>query len=136
MKTSKEVREIIANHVRENILKGEYHFLGLQYNLIGDSFQQWVDFDWGADIDFDSYEYRVKPKTITINGVEIPKPLSESDMVNIEEKGAVYYPCSNKTLYSLESRNYSVVHKAWKNISYATKEEAIEASKALFGIEG
>lgn len=33
------------------------------------------------------FEFRLKPKTITLNGIEIPAPLSKED----QRKGAVYY---------------------------------------------
>ncbi|WP_300733817.1 hypothetical protein [Pseudomonas sp.] len=124
MKTSKEVREIIADKVRENIINGVYVYEGIQYKS---ALGNWMDED--GDLDF-GYEYRVKPQTITINGVEIPKPLGGSEML-----GDVVYYCVDNSEFLYKQRKGQAIVDQGVRFAYATKEEAIRASKALFGIK-
>lgn len=134
MKTSKEMQLKILDRMKDNVSRGECAFTGIQYKDEDDGLG-FVDEDIFT-LQFHEYEYRIKPETIKINGVEIPVPLGEMEMKYLDKSDAIYFPCSSPFLFSVESRNYSVQNEAWNCIAYKTKEEAIEASKALFGIEG
>lgn len=87
-----------------------------------------------SDFVFDPYStwYRIKPKTIIVNGVEIPKPLDACD-IKIKDDNIFYMPsCLERGWESFSLGYYNNYRPA---IVYFTKEEAIEASKKLFGIE-
>lgn len=128
MKTSKEMQLKIIDKMRENIENNESLLNGIEY--------YWrVDDEWRAtncmtDSDFFDYEHRIKPETVTINSVDIPKPL---DISTIERGSTYYFPQCHERMYG-ELMGLSIIeYNVW--YPYATKEEAIEASKSLFGIK-
>ena len=133
MKTSKEMQLKIIDKMRENIESGKCAFDSIQYEDEDDGLG-FVDEDMFT-LQFNEYEYRIKPQTITINGVEIPKPLDKDEIVKIgvgrmnrvysvSHKGAL---CGVLTPETALAYGYSFV--------YRTEAEAIEASRLLFGIE-
>lgn len=126
MKTSKEMQLRILDKMRENVESDKPLYLDIQGLVDGN---EWRD-DIGFIVDFEFSEYRIKPSTITINGVEIPKPLSESEILG----NKIYcYVCNNKSLHGGEFGN--LIQDKGIRFVYKTKEEAIEASKLLFGIK-
>ena len=97
----------------------------------------WWSFN-NADIDYLSFttieEYRIKPKTIKVNGFDVPEPIHENPKI-----GSLYF------IPSLESENLHITRR-WdgqgfdsirlsRNICHATKEAAIAHAKALLGID-
>lgn len=129
MKTSKEMQLKIIDKMRENVENDLALMNSIQYRNRVNSL--WDDriHDVGAS-QFERLEMRVKPQTITINGVEIPKPLSRDDI----KYGIIYYYVNNnKSLY--EQRYGEFIHAHGIRFVYSTEAEAIEASKLLFGIE-
>lgn len=81
-------------------------------------------------------KYGLEPETIVLkNGLEIPKPLTQEQVCK--------FPCDVK-VYSIWSLGDFYIEKNPldcchymndKSLIYATKEEAIEASKILFTLE-
>lgn len=126
MKTSKEMQLKILDKMRENVEND----LPLMSDVQIFAYGEWKD-DESSEFLFDYYEYRIKPQTITINGVEIPKPI---DIKDIDTTGNYYFPQCHEEMYGmlkgLSILEYNVFYP------YATEEEAIQASKALFGVEG
>lgn len=127
MKTSKEEMAKIYRKMADNVERGIDAHSGIQFYRSFD--EKWIDKD-GTDT-YKNILYRIKPETITLkNGVEIPKPLDHEELQSGEK---YYFPNNNKYLYGSEIAQNIMLMKV--NFIYATKEEAIEASKALFGIE-
>lgn len=124
MKTSIEMQLKIADKIKSNIESGVNLFDGIQLNgQLG-----WLEFK--AMRDMREHEYRIKPETITINGVEIPKPLNHD---GITSSDTYYFPQCREKMYG-ELMGISIIeYDVW--YAYSTKEEAIEASKLLFGIK-
>lgn len=128
MKTDKKTMSLVLRRAAQNIDRGLKPFKDIQY--LG-HYGAWIDMV-GFDID-ENVEYRIKPKTIIVNGVEIPKPLDVGEINNLEHDSDCYCPSLNSKKYNNFSR--SLVIRSGEKLIYATKEEAIEASKRLFGIE-
>lgn len=125
MKTSKEMKLKINDEIRENIEKDRPHCENIEIKLFTGT---WSPVN-GA-IYLDEYEYRVN-NTITINGIKIPKPLAKEDWYGY---GKLYEPCSNNAMYRMTYKvNYPYYN--CRSLLYSSASEAIEASKALFGIE-
>lgn len=128
MKTSIEMQLKILDKMRENVESSKWLFDQIQYSSrsLG-----WIDKE-NSILDFMGIEYRIKPQTITINGVDIPKPLDVSEII----PGGHYYfmPCLSANLCA--AINGYDGQKFEHKLLYATKEEAIEVSKLLFGIKG
>ena len=122
MKTSKEMQLKIIDKMKDNVVNGECAFEGIQQN--GD--YGWLSFRTLKDMM--DVEYRIKPETITINGVEIPKPLSELDIKNSSTDDVFYVPSYNSSLFISFSRMY--ILRGGDILVYATKEEAIAARLA------
>lgn len=129
MKTSKEMQLKIIDKMRENVEKGIQLFEGIQYRQ--DNTGLWADDVISvSDRHFEVLEHRLKPETITINGVEIPKPLSRDEF----ENGDIVFIIGDIDALYFEVLGLYVANHGGKFV-YKTKEEAIEASKALFGIK-
>ncbi len=77
-------------------------------------------------------EYRIEPKTILVNGFEVPEPMREAP-----EEGVPYFIAS----VSGEVFSYIVTwersHSNWleRGICHLTKEAAITHAKAMLGID-
>lgn len=81
-------------------------------------------------------EYRRKPRTISINGVEIPEPVREP-----LNDGAIYYvanPFEDDVIYNVASWDGDSCDKDClkKGLIFRTKEDAIAASKAIIAALG
>lgn len=125
MKTDAKTMAEIYRHMADNLDAGKHSFDGIQYKS---DLGCWIDKQY-ADTD-GNILYRIKPKTIIVNGVEIPKPL---DVSEIEDDGH-YYHVANYKMLAYEDHGASI-KKDGVLFVYKTREEAIEASKKLFGIE-
>ena len=126
MKTSKEMQLKILDKMKSNIDNNLPMCSGIEYYSYRT--QKWHT---PEAIDFENLEYRLKPETITLkNGVTIPKPL---DIKKLDVNTDYYTPLLCSDLY------YEIIGFDFRSkgieVAYKTKEEAIEASKALFGIE-
>ena len=78
----------------------------------------------------EDFEYRRKPKTITVNGIEVPEPIREEPKMG-EEFFFVDLSVSTLTLHFLwENDAYD---RDWlkKGLIHSTKEAAIAHAKAL-----
>lgn len=123
MKTSKEMQLKIIDKMRENIESGNPLFSGIELNIDCD----WLPFNGLRDMN--EHEFRLKPETITINGVEIPKPTEKKDWQHI-----LFEPSSRKRMRRDVYQDSFHLYDDGA-LLYADAEEAIEASKLLFGIE-
>lgn len=127
MKTSKEMQLKILDRMKENVKRDLPLFDGLYRITFGSDFI--LDAIW--ENSFVDAEHGIYPERITINGVEIPKPL---DVSEINPGGHYYFmPCLSANLCT--AINGYDGQKFEYKLLYATKEEAIEASKLLFGIK-
>lgn len=85
-------------------------------------------------MDLDEYEYRIKPRTITVNCFEVPEPMRDAP-----EAGDVYYAaelgCAE--FYSRERWDGHAADSLWlsRGICHSTKESAIAHAKAMLGID-
>lgn len=129
MKTSKETQLEILDKMKENIINEKDLLEGVQ-------FKNHVTGLWDDQIynlssrHFESLELRIKPtSTITVNGVEIPKPLEKEVIIDSND---YFYVCADKYLYDSNSGKYIKDYDV--NFVYETQEEAIQASKLLFGL--
>lgn len=128
MKTDKEMQIKILNKMIENIEKDYHLFKDIQYrNRVN---LEWDDrvYDVGK-YQFETLEMRVKPETIKVNGVDIPKPLGRDEILEDE---VYYYVYNSEFLYEASNGEFIADHGI--RFVYETKEEAIEASKLLFGL--
>ena len=96
----------------------------------------WWSFN-NADLDYLSFttieEYRIKPKTIKVNGFDVPEPLS-----SIREEEKYFIPAIDLPSMWDEFEWYgdSADHMLKKRgICHPTKEAAIAHAKALLGID-
>lgn len=96
----------------------------------------WWSFN-NADLDYLSFttieEYRIKPKTIKVNGFEIPEPLS-----SIHEGETYFIPALDLPLMwdEFEWGGDSADHMFKKRgICHSTKEAAVAHAKAMLGID-
>lgn len=121
MKTDKELILKIVNKFKDNVIHDKPIGEGIQY-YDGTS-KKWLDLNVAV------FNYRIKPETIIINGVEIPKPL---DVSTLNDDEYYYFVFADRLLYDCEEG----INIKCRDIRfvYETKEEAIEASKAIFGI--
>ena len=78
----------------------------------------------------DHFEYHRKPKTITVNGIEVPEPIRE-ELKNIE-RYYLAYPISEE-LYSEYYWTGAKPDKLWleKGLIHSTREAAIAHAKAM-----
>lgn len=127
MKTDAKTIAEIYRHMADNLDAGIDQLEGIGYLQL--TTQKWVKKET-IIFDFEHIQYCILPKTITVNGVEIPKPLSIEDLKN----GNIYFfPALTLNLFDSCHRDWLTENKV--KFIYKTKEEAIEASKKLFGIE-
>lgn len=79
---------------------------------------------------YENHQYRRKPKTITVNGVEVPEPIRE-ELKNIE-RYYLAYPISEE-LYAEYYWTGAKPDKLWleKGLIHSTKEAAIAHAKAM-----
>ena len=78
----------------------------------------------------DHFEYRRKPKTITVNGIEVPEPIRE-ELKNLE-RYYLAYPFSEE-LYSEYYWTGAKPDKLWleNGLIHSTREAAIAHAKAM-----
>ena len=78
----------------------------------------------------DHFEYRRKPKTITVNGIEVPEPIREAPKVG--EK-FFFVDLSVSTLTTHFSWENDAFDRDWlnKGLLHFTKEAAIAHAKAM-----
>ena len=78
--------------------------------------------------------YRIKPRTITVNGFEVPEPMREAPVVGVE-----YYlvDVSNDRMAAAYLWRNHTADKCWlsRGICHYTKEAAIAHAKAMLGID-
>jgi hypothetical protein len=130
MKTDPQVMAAVLRKAADNVENDDCAYDGIQAL---DSDGEWVQVGLRRGIIFEyGLEYRLAPETITIaNGVTIPKPLSQLELEKMRPDDRVFSPESSTfkyshiSVYDCISIEYTVIYK--------TKEDAIEASKALFG---
>lgn len=128
MKTDKKVMVEVLRKVANNIENGLDKNDGIQAMYRKN---EWDDRTTNDLCFVEAVKYRIKPETITLrNGVTIPKPL---DIKKLDVNTDYYTPLLCSDLY------YEIIGFDFRSkgieIAYKTKEEAIEASKTIFGIE-
>lgn len=81
--------------------------------------------EWNAH-----FEYRRKPKTITVNGIEVPEPIRETPKIG--DQYYLAYPVSSSEFVSYFWTN-AREEKMWieKGLLHLTKEAAIAHAKAM-----
>lgn len=89
---------------------------------------KWQDFHCGLKyITLDmltNTKFRCKPKTIVINGVEVPSPMSIEEIINCEDRRTGYYiDLAHKRVYSKRIFGSQIV--------WATKEDAQQVLDAM-----
>ena len=129
MKTDAKTMAEIYRHMANNLDNNLFIYDGVEILINGGCKWGIIDNDI-YKLDFKNSLYRIKPKTITVNGVEIPKPLS---LEELKDKNIYFFPSLTLNLFD-SSYRYWLTENQVKFI-YKTKEEAIETSKKLFGIE-
>ena len=79
-------------------------------------------------------KYRIKPRTITVNGFEVPEPMREAP-----EIGSRYWiaTTTGQTLAGDAVWNADIADLLWlsRGICHYTKEAAIAHAKAMLGID-
>lgn len=104
----------------------------------GEVIQMYVGDEWSDCNEptafVDGCKYRIKPKTIMVNGFEVPEPMRE-DLNNFER----YFTPSvgSDSLcnhHSWESDGYDKRHLS-RGLIHLTKEAAIAHAKAMLGID-
>lgn len=128
MPTNKKMQLKILDKMRENIIEGKHLLSEIEYYSEG--FDKWNEIKQITKDSFLIFKHRVKPESIKVNGVEIPKPLSHDELDDYKE---YFHVCNDRFLYEINSgiriKDYGI------KFVYKTKEEAIKASKILFGIK-
>lgn len=103
-------------------------WLRWEYRL--NDFQPWVPLNhnphWSP-----SFGYRRKPKTIKVNGFDVPEPLNDVEI------GTQVYIASPGSLNLYVYLAFTVEHNIYLNrkIIHATKEAAVAHAKAMLGID-
>lgn len=87
---------------------------------------EWVDLDYSPSFDSDS-EYRLKPRTININGFEVPEPLRHEP-----SDGTDYYVLDMSEVSEMKW-TYDVIEYQWlkAGIIHLTREAAEKHLEAL-----
>ena len=98
-----------------------------------DSNGEWVKKHKTCGFEF-GYKYRIKPRTITVNGFEVPEPMRGNP-----KKGSTYYvpsPSDCCMFFTVEWCNDDD-DNYWLSIGlcHATQESAIAHAKAMLGID-
>ena len=97
-------------------------------------YQPATSIDWEALSDHPSWHkccgYRRKPRTILINGIEVPEPIKEEPKVG--EK-VFFLNLSSFTLFNVYSWAGDIYDKDWlnKGLLHFTEEAAIAHAKAM-----
>lgn len=78
----------------------------------------------------DHFEYRRKPKTITVNGIEVPEPIRETPKIG--DQYYLAYPVSSSEFVRYFWANVPE-EKSWieKGLLHFTKEAAIAHAQAM-----
>lgn len=128
MKTSKEMQVKILKKIASNVENGKPFCDNIQYwSLVGEC---WVDIESFNMKDLNNFKIRIKPETITINGVDVPKPL---DIIEIDINEDYYFPQCREKMYGVLKGNNVLEYNVF--LPYKTKEEAIKAAKLIFDME-
>lgn len=128
MPTNKKMQLKILDKMRENIIEGKHLLSEIEYYSEG--FDKWNEIKQITKDSFLIYKHRVKPESIKVNGVEIPKPLSHDEL---DDSKNYFHVWNDKHLYDCSPGRFIKHHGI--GFVYESKEEAIEASKILFGIK-
>lgn len=103
----------------------------------GEVIQMYVDDEWYdcmvPTAFVDGCKYRVKPKTILVNGFEVPEPMREAPNDGVK----YFFPnlSYNGYFWSHEWENDGVdVRMLSRGLIHLTKEAAIAHAKAMLGI--
>ena len=82
----------------------------------------------------DDVKYRIKPRTITVNGFEVPEPMQEAPTA-----GAEYFTpnITGDELWARANWNSDRFDKRWlsRGLCHTTNEAAIAHAKAMLGID-
>lgn len=98
----------------------------VQYRMLGG---HWTDWEYDNELYIGQHEWRIKPKTININGHNVPKPLRELkrgqkyhvvDMTHMDLVPQLFWKDHDMELLWLE-----------RGLCHATKEAAIAHARAL-----
>ena len=105
---------------------------GEEIQFYGESLKEWIAKDLGSLND--GTKYRIKPRTITVNGFEVPEPVREAP-----EIGSRYW-IATTTSHALSGDavwNADIADLLWlsRGICHTTKEAAIAHAKAMLGID-
>ena len=93
---------------------------------------KWVDIEHLKDLDF-IMNYRIKPKTKTINGFEVPAPLDKQPELNTEY---CIVDVNDHELY--RQYRYTCDYDKLqldRGLAFSNKEDAIKTAKAMLGID-
>lgn len=126
MKTSKEMQLKIIDKMRSNLVDGKYIFDGIEYYGRCGS---WIGVHRLTGMSFEIEELRIRRETITINGVEIPKPLSSD---NIEFGGYYFIPSRYSNVPVMVSGSVCIDQSYF--FVYERRCDAVEASRLLYGV--
>lgn len=132
--TSPEVLAQVFKKMADNILVGLDPCEGIQFKVEG---ALWCG---TREVNhLEEFEYRVKPDTITLkNGIEVPKPLDVVEIPQLERTTKLFIPVAYDKGYTwayVAPLCERAMGCPTGSLFYATKEEAIQASVALFGLE-
>ena len=100
--------------------------LQIANTIVGEDFYDMDDGNTTLNIfDLDFYKFRLKPRTITINGIEVPAPFEPSigDEIFVL---CPYYRCGYRHDYYQEERESCTQFGAWR-----TEEEIKQVVSAL-----
>lgn len=103
----------------------------------GEVLQMYVYGKWSDCMEpiafIDGCKYRVKPKTILVNGFEVPEPMREEPN---QGEGYYYASISVGALYGFAAwtKHEADLIRLTRGICHTTKEAAIAHAKAMLGI--
>lgn len=82
----------------------------------------------------DGCKYRVKPKTILVNGFEVPEPMREEPELN--DSYFTPQPVAEDMFFTARWTNHKIDSiRLSRGICHTTKEAAIAHAKAMLGID-
>ena len=129
METSKEMKLKIIDKMRKNIEDNIHMMSGIEYEVVGKWYE--VKNSLAHVFNMNVMKYRLKPETITINGVDIPKPLEYEDIASDPEK--IYYVVSCCGRNYIKTIGTLCIDQGYRFV-YSTRQEAITTSRNLFGM--